>query len=172
MSKIKLLPLPNGYRCARRYYFHTELFNCRTVYCRVRAITDCYAATNGVHSEVRTSMITKGLSTAQRAVLLGNTAMSGFCIQLDTLYIHKQLTSAPTGPTQLSLLNAKVQAVNSKEVLIMTVQNSKISRVAFMCISKTYLHDFMKPTKSSSVRCPKTHWHHITSYVFGSGEKS
>jgi hypothetical protein len=40
------------------------------------------------------------------------------------------------------------------------------------CISKTYLHDLRKPTKSSSVRCPKTHWHHITSYVFGSGEKS
>lgn len=138
----------------------------------MRAITDCYAATNGVHSKVQISMLTKGFSTAQRAVLLGNAAMSGFCIQLDTLYIHTQLASAPTAPTQLTLLNAKVQAVTSEEVLIMTVQNSKISGVAFMCISKTYLHDFMKPTKSSSVRCPKTHWHHITSYVFGSGEKS
>jgi len=117
-------------------------------------------------------MLTKGLSTAQKAVLLGNMAMSGFCIQLDTKDIHKQLTSALTTPTQFSLLNVKVQAVTSEEVLIMTVQNSKVSGIAFMCTSKTYLHDFMKPTKSSSVRCPKTHWHHITSYVFGSGEKS
>jgi len=172
VSKVKLLHLPNGYRCARHHCFHTELFNCRTGYCRVKAITDCYAAIDGVHYEVQITLLTKGLSTAQRAVLLGSTAMSGFCIQLDSLYIHKQLTSAPTAPTQLSLLNAKVQAVTSEEVLIMTVQNSKVSEVAFMCISKTYLHDFMKPTKSSSVRCPKTHWHHITSYVFGSGEKS
>lgn len=67
---------------------------------------------------------------------------------------------------------SKVQAVTSEGVLIMTAQNSKDSGVAFTCISNTYLHDFMKPTKSSSVRCPKTHWHHIMSYVFGSGEKS
>jgi len=171
VSKIKLLPLPNGYRCARHHYFHTE-FNCRTKYCRLRAITDCYTATNGVHTKVQISMFTKGFSTAQRAVLLDNIARSRLCIQLDTLYIHKQLASAPTASTQLTLLNAKVQAVTSEEVLIMTVQNIKVSGVSFMCISKTYLHDFMKPTKSSSVRCPKTHWHHITSYVFGSGEKS
>lgn len=138
----------------------------------MRANTECYVTTNGVQSKVQISMLTKGLSTAQRAVLLGSTAMSGFGIQWDTLYIHKQLTSAPTAPTQLSLLNAKVQAITSEEVLIMKVQNTKVSGVAFMCISKTYLHDFMKPTKSSSVRCPKTHWHHITSYAFGSGEKS
>jgi hypothetical protein len=135
-------------------------------------INDCYAATDGLHSTVQTSRLTQGFSTAQTVMLLGNTTMSGFCIQLDTLYIHKQLTSAPTPPTQLGLLNTKVQAATCEEVLIMTVQNSKVSGVAFMCTSTTYLHDFMKPTKSSSVRCPKTHWHHITSYVFGSGEKS